>query len=108
MDLRNNKLMMALFAVIALNFVLVIGYTVMVKQVTRSVIHELKKDYAPGGQSYGGQLDPDKIKNQRGYEDIKEGQRVVDPQPVDIPRPEITMRSAWRDKWEKERGFSEY
>jgi hypothetical protein len=113
MDWKNNKLLFIVIAVAVFNLVFIVGYKLMVRQVTTQVINNLQKEYSPG-QAYPG-IDPDKVGRQSLFEELQkrqDNQPVIQESPQDnTPRPEVAGasldRTVWRDQWERERGAVE-
>lgn len=107
-DLKNNKLVWVVIATSVFLFG-IIGFRLMVNQVSNHVIEQLQKEYSPS--PYGPGVDPDKVSPDvlqqqprraiqqlpsNNYQLFQEDGRVA------------LESSVWREDWERERGFTEY
>jgi hypothetical protein len=97
-DLKDNKLLWIVVIFTFMNLGFFFGSRFVINKTADKVIQKLQKEYSPS--PYGPGIDPDKIdpealKRQRVYFEMK---KTLAQEPG--------HKAAWRDEWEKNRGFS--
>lgn len=86
----NNKIIFPLVTIIGMLVLCVVVGDVLIKKITQRVIHELKRDYAPGPYAPG--YDPDKV-SPKFFQNNK---------PLPYPYENTTVSKASKPKWDEE------
>lgn len=115
MDIVKNKLFWIVVALTTFNIGVFAVGKLVVHKAANEVIERLEKEYSPS--PYGPGFDPDKVdpdvlRNQRLYYEIKRSQqesRLAEDSSQDplAVSDSILDAEAWQEQWERDRGFSQ-
>lgn len=104
-DLLKNKLFWICVGLLMFNACVFVVGKAVVDKAADEVMERLEKDYSPS--PYGPGYDPDVVRPESMPQNRSHFEMKTVAETTNSPVVQVTYATAWRDDWERDRGFTQ-